>query len=265
MDDRRGAAATVAVPATGSATSSGSDGTLPGAVLLSKLGHELRSPLTGIVGLTRIMLLKLVDGSIVTAQQIHQLELMRTSAVQMLDTVDRVVAITKLDAVTSPPGSAFDCRTAITTVAVQAKPSADAHARRLIVEVPDEPVMMIGHEDALQRLLTELVDNAIKYTDQTDIRIRCHLAAHRSPVIEVSDGGPGITAEEQTSIFAPFFRGAAAEHHDVSGSGLGLYLAQQLTDRCGTTLTVHSTPSTGSTFVLRLNPLAISATATTSR
>jgi signal transduction histidine kinase len=264
VDDRQGAATTVDAHAAGSATSSGSDETLPGAVLLSKIGHELRSPLTGIVGLTRIMLVKLADGSITTAQQIHQLDLIRTSAIQMLDTIDRVAAIATLHAATSPPGDAFDCRATITAVVTQATPSADTHARRLIVEIPDEPVMAIGHEAALRRLLTELIDNAIKYTDQTDIRIRCRLTPYQPPVIEVSDDGPGMTADEQTRIYTPFARGAAAEQQHVAGSGLGLYLAQQLTAQCGATLTMHSAPSTGSTFVVHLDPPAVSATATTS-
>jgi signal transduction histidine kinase len=261
--DRRDAAATVDVQAAGSATSSGSDEALPGALLLSKLGHELRSPLTGIVGLTRIMLVKLADGSITTAQQIYQLELVRTSAIQMLETIDRVAAIATLQVGNSTPDDAFDCRATITAVVTQLAPSADAHARRLIVEVPDEPVMATGHEYALQRLLTELVDNAIKYTDQTDIRIRCRLTPYQPSVIDVSDDGPGMTVDEQTRIYTPFARGAAAEQHHIAGSGLGLYLAQQLTAQCGATLTTHSAPSTGSTFVVQLNPPAISTTANT--
>jgi signal transduction histidine kinase len=253
----------VDLQATGSATSSGGDERLPGAVLLSKLGHELRSPLTGIVGLTRLMLTKLAEGSVSTAQQVRQLEMVRTSATEMLETVDRVVAIANLDVATSPADDTFDCRTAITAVVAQAAPSADAHGRRLIREVPDEPVMVTGHEHALQRLLTELVDNAIKYTDQTDIRLRCRCEPNRSPVIDVSDDGPGMTAEEQSRIYTPFFRGAAAGRHDVEGSGLGLYLAQQLTAQCGATLTVHSAASSGTTFVVQLKPPATSAAANT--
>ena len=82
--------------------------------------------------------------------------------------------------------------------------------------------MATGDESALVRLLTVLVDNAIRYTDQTDIRIRCRGTPHRSPVIDVSDDGPGMTADEQRRIYTPFVRGAAAEHHGVAGSGLGL-------------------------------------------
>jgi signal transduction histidine kinase len=263
MDDSRGAGATLDLPATAGAARTAVEGALPGAVLLAKLGHELRSPLTGIVGLTRIMLVKLADGSHTAAQQTHQLELMRTSAVQLIDTVDRVVTIAKLEVTTSPADEVFDCRAAITAVVAQAGPSADTHARRLIVEAPDEPVLATGSEQALQRLLSELVDNAIKYTDQTDVRIRCRRTSLRTPVIEVSDDGPGMTVDEQTRIATPFVRGAAAEHNDVAGSGLGLYLAQQLTTPSRATLTVHSAPSTGSTFVVQLEPPAIAATATT--
>src|SRR6187431_136695 len=77
MDDRRGAGATLDVPATAGIARAAVDGALPGALLLAKLGHELRSPLTGIVGLTRIMLVKLAEGAHTPGQQTHQLELMR--------------------------------------------------------------------------------------------------------------------------------------------------------------------------------------------
>lgn len=263
MDDRRGAPGTVNVQTADSATGSAPDQALPGAALLSKLGHELRSPLTGIVGLTRIMLVKLADGSGTTAQQTYQLELMRTSALTMLDTIDRVVAIAKLEVATPLPDDVFDCRAAITAVVAHATPSAGAHSRRLIVEVPDEPVMATGDESAMLRLLTELVDNAIKYTDQTDIRIRCALTPHRSPMIEVSDDGPGMSVEEQARIYTPFVRGAAAEDHDVAGSGLGLYLAQQLAGHCHARLTMRSALPTGTTFVVHLNSPAVSAAAST--
>jgi len=264
MDDRRGAGATLDVPATAGIARAAVDGALPGALLLAKLGHELRSPLTGIVGLTRIMLVKLAEGAHTPGQQTHQLELMRASAVQLLDTIDRVVTIAKLEVTTSPADEVFDCRAAISAVVAQAAPGADAHARRLIVEVPDEPVLATGNEQALQRLLSELVDNAIKYTDQTDVRIRCSRTPLRTPMIEVSDDGPGMTVDEQNRVSTPFVRGAAAERNDVAGSGLGLYLAQQLTTACGAMLTVHSAPSTGSTFAIQLEPPAIAATTTSS-
>jgi signal transduction histidine kinase len=230
------------------------DAAVPGALLLSRLGHELRSPLAAVMGLARLMVVKLADGPVDTAQQIRQLELVRTSTAEMLDTVDRVVAIARLDTAPDRPEETFDCREAVTTVMARAEPTAAAHGRRLVLDLPDEPVVVIGQQDGLRQLLTELVDNAIKYTDHAEVRVRCRRPPDQPPTIEVSDDGPGMSIEEQERGWEPFERGAAADRGGPAGSGLGLYFARKLGTHCGARLDVRSTPAAGTTFAVQLTP-----------
>ncbi|MBG0568459.1 sensor histidine kinase [Actinoplanes aureus] len=233
----------------GSSAASGSTES-PGAVVLSKLGHELRAPLAAVLGVSKVMRSKLDNGSADPAQQRRHLELIQASTTQMLEIVDRVVAIANLDTATNTPPSRFDCRTTVSHVADGARARADAHHRCLIVDLPEQPTPADGDENALERLLTELVDNAIKYSDHPQIRIALRLAPGRPVLIEISDDGPGMSTDELNTVFAPFRRGTAADRGAIPGSGLGLYLARQLADRSGIGLDVHSSPGAGTTFTI---------------
>jgi len=230
-------------------------GAMPDVPLLAKLGHELRSPLTGILGLSRIMLVKLAAGPADPDQQIRQLEMLRTTADHMLQTVDRVVEVARLGiATTGTAPEPTDCRARIAEVMAAAGPAAEARGRTLILDLPDEPVMIPDHHDALPRIVAELVDNAVKYTNHTDIRVRAQPGRDHPAVIEVSDDGPGLTEREQARVGSPFERGTAAEDNAVPGTGLGLYLAHQLADRAGLQILLRSAPPAGTTFAIRASP-----------
>lgn len=223
---------------------------LPGAPLLSRLGHELRSPLTGILGLSRIMLVKLAAGAAEPGQQINQLELLRASAEQMLRTIDRVVEVARLDLPAGPAPEPSDCRARIAEVVAQARPGAEARGRQLLLDLPDEPVLIADRHDALRRILAELVDNAVKYADHPDIRVSARPQTENPAAIEVSDDGPGLTDEEQARLGNPFERGAAAERDEIPGSGLGLYLARQLVGAAGLRMVLRSGPPAGTTVTV---------------
>lgn len=227
---------------------------LPGAALLSKLGHELRSPLAGILGLSRIMLVKLSAGPADAAQQTRQLDLVHASAERMLRTVERVVEAARIDGLAAgrapEPG---DCRARIAEVAERARPAADARGRQLVLDLPDEPVMIVDGYDALPRILAELVDNALRYTDQAAVRVGARVLPDRA-AIYVSDDGPGMTDRDRARLGEPFERGAAAERQEVPGSGLGWYLAERLADRAGFRLLLDSTPGKGTTVTVQAGP-----------
>jgi signal transduction histidine kinase len=228
---------------------------LPGADILARLGHDLRSPLGGITGLARIMRLRLSSGQVDPAQLIHQLELVQASAEQMLTTVERVVEAARVDSEpVAPPGSpegrTDDCRDVVAAAAGTAAP--DGTGPRVLFDVPDHPVPFAAPPDLLRRLLAEVVDNAVRYTDGPQVRVRVVPATPDSPAaVEVSDDGPGIEAAERLRIFEPFQRGEAAAQQPGHGSGLGLYLARRLAARCGLQVDLTSTVGLGSTFHIR--------------
>jgi len=228
---------------------------LPDVDILARLGHDLRSPLGGITGLARIMRLKLSAGQVDPAHLVRQLELIQASADQMLATVERVVEAARVDSEpVAPPGSpegrTEDCRAVIAAVAGLAVPSGGGPD--VLVDAPDAPVPFDCPPDPLRRILTELVDNAVRYTDGSRVRVRVAPATPDAAArIEVSDDGPGIDAADRRRIFEPFLRGEAATRHPAHGSGLGLYLARRLAVRCGLRLDLTSTVGLGSTFLIR--------------
>jgi signal transduction histidine kinase len=123
--------------------------------------------------------------------------------------------------------------------------------------LPDEPVMADVDVERLGRVLRNLLGNAQKYSpEQGHISLRLQRDEH-AVCIDVTDDGPGIPVEQQERIFERFYR-VRGSVGTVVGTGLGLSIARGLVELHGGTLSVQSTPGTGSTFTVRL-PLPDSA------
>jgi signal transduction histidine kinase len=219
-----------------------------GAEVLSKLSHELRSPLAGVIGLTRVMLMRLAAGPADAATQVRQLEMVQASAARSLATIEQIVDLARIESgCVRPSPQLVDCRGVVTEVAAKLRAAAAERGLRLGVDVPERPVMVTSDPDILGRLLSELVGNALRFTDAGEVRIRLH--ASDGPVaIDVSDDGPGIPPDEQARIFEPFERGASAAERDDGAPGLGLGLARKQAGLLGSQLSVRSQAGSGSTF-----------------
>jgi signal transduction histidine kinase len=219
-----------------------------GAEVLSKLGHELRSPLAAIIGLTRILLLRLAAGQADAATQVRQLDMIQASAARSLATIEQVVDLARIESgrVGASP-ALMDCRGVLAEVAAELRAGGAERGLRLCVDVPQDPVVIITDPGILGRLLRELVGNALRFADAGEVRIR--LQAGDGPVvIDVSDDGPGIPLPEQDRIFEPFERGASAAEADDGAPGLGLGLARKQAALLGARLSVRSQAGSGSTF-----------------
>jgi signal transduction histidine kinase len=108
----------------------------------------------------------------------------------------------------------------------------------------------------LQQILTNLVDNAIKYSPdggKIDVRVR---EGDDTVTIEVSDEGIGITPDSQARIFDKFFRVDPEMARGIGGSGLGLYISKEIVRIMGGTISVSSRPDVGSTFTVELPVVA---------
>jgi signal transduction histidine kinase len=219
-----------------------------GAEVLSKLGHELRSPLAAIIGLTRILLMRLAAGQADAATQVRQLEMVQASAARSLATIEQVVDLARIGSgrVCASP-QLVDCRDVVAEVAAELRAAAAERGLRLCVNVPQGPVVITTDPGILGRLLRELVGNALRFTDAGEVRIRLH-AGDGPVVIDVSDDGPGIPLHEQGRIFEPFERGARTAEGDDGAPGLGLGLARKQAGLLGAQLNVRSQAGSGSTF-----------------
>lgn len=121
--------------------------------------------------------------------------------------------------------------------------------RTLCVHKPATPVRMMGDRKLLRRVIDNLLDNARKYSDG-DIVVRLHEAGDEV-VVEVEDGGIGISTADLESIFAPFFRADRSRTRDTGGVGLGLNLVRRIVIAHGGTIDVRSVEGQGATFRLK--------------
>ena len=134
-------------------------------------------------------------------------------------------------------------------------PIADTQpARRLRVDAPAGPLAAIDPSD-LGHAITNIVDNALKYTDGAiDVAVR---SEGGRVVVVISDEGPGMNADEVAHAFDRFYRGARRE---IGGSGLGLSIARRALERAGGTIELASDPLSGSRFTLTLAAVSPIAT-----
>jgi len=228
--------------------------------LLAKMSHQLRSPLAGITGLTRIMLLKARTSQADPTKLVQQLEMIRASAQRSMATVERVLDVAKVElAAAAAEFKPVDLRALLTEAAGASYQIAEQRATVISVDIPLQPIVVATDPEMLSRLLHELLDNALRFADPTEVHVA--VGSRTGQVaIEVSDDGAGIPDKDQVRIFEAFERGSGAAQAAPDGIGMGLYLARKIANRLGAVLSVSSQPGAGSTFTVAFGePPALSA------
>jgi two-component system OmpR family sensor kinase len=202
----------------------------------AELSHELRTPLARISGEAELALGRERQ----TGEYQQAFRSVYRDAEQMTRTVDALVAAARQES--GLARSTSDARIAITRASEAAKPLADANAVEIAVDMPQAPVRIPLESELVERILQPLLENACRY-GQT--RIQLTLERHGTKaVISVSDDGPGVTADEQETIFDPGVRGHAAQGRS-DGSGLGLALALRVARSAGGNITAQPSDSGG--------------------
>src|SRR6185295_15159407 len=216
------------------------------------LAHELRTPLAVLRGKTEFALLH--------PRTPEEYRRGLTSQLEELDALARLITqiltLARAEAGEIPLArEPVDLSALGAAVVEQLEPVAQAAAVDLACEAPDD-VVVTGDRGWLERLLLNLLDNAIKFTPARGrilLRVSRENGAAR---LEVRDTGVGIAAEALPHLFERFYRVDPARSRHPDGSGLGLALAEWIADRHGATIAVASRPGDGSTFTVRL-PLAV--------
>jgi two-component system phosphate regulon sensor histidine kinase PhoR len=132
------------------------------------------------------------------------------------------------------------------------QPRAEEKAIAYRIEIAEEPLLLTGFEDGLERVVMNLVSNAVKYTPEGgQVTVRAWTEEDQLR-LEVSDTGIGIPAEALPRIFTEFYRAKNARAMEVEGTGLGLVIAKDVVEQHGGEITVRSEVGQGSTFCVSL-------------
>jgi len=218
---------------------------------LASISHELRTPMTVILGFTG-GLLRGAQGPLTEAQR-ESLERVQRNAKLLLELINNVLDISKIEAgkmeVKLSPVS-------LPTLVRQAEADYGEAARKKGIEFRGEvaPGLDIVTTDSgkVSQLLANLVGNALKFTEKGTILVRAEPRGEERWALIVADTGLGIPEEEQDSVFEEFAQSDAPEHKGRGGTGLGLAIVQKLTLMLGGTVSLESAPGKGSRFTVLL-------------
>lgn len=225
---------------------------------VSSVSHELRTPLTSIIGYTEI-LHEGLTGTL-SPTQADLIEKIDRNGSRLLSLVEDLLTLSRvengsfqLDRVPT------DLRDAVRGATTEVAPTAGQQGVRLTVATPGSPVVVTGDAEHLERVVLNLVSNAVKFTESgglVDVALRMdqHVAT-----LSVCDTGVGIPHEEQANLFRRFFRSSVATERAIQGTGLGLNIAQSIAHAHQGTIDVESTPGVGTTVRFTM-PLSVPIT-----
>ena len=221
---------------------------------LANMSHELRTPLNGVIGFTRLTL----KTDLNTTQRDH-LTTIERSANNLLAIINDVLDFSKLEAgkliLESIP---FLLRNALDEVMTLLAHSAHDKGLELTLNIKnDVPDNIIGDPLRLQQIITNLVGNAIKFTEHgnIDVLVEQRALSNTSVQIEIQihDTGIGIPERDQSRLFQAFRQADASISRRHGGTGLGLVITQRLVREMGGDISFHSQPNRGSTFWFHIN------------
>jgi PAS domain S-box-containing protein len=218
---------------------------------LANMSHELRTPLNAIIGFSELMHDGKAGGP-VSAEQKEYLGDILNSATHLLQLINDVLDLSKVEAGRMEVlKSNVHIDEIISEVTQNVAPIMSVKELKLVREVPADLAPIVTDRRKLLQILLNLVSNAVKFTDQGEVHIRCQTAA-ATMELSVSDTGIGIKPEELPLLFQPFSQldGSLRKRHE--GTGLGLYLSKRLAILLGGELTVESEHGKGSTFTIIL-------------
>ncbi|HEY0376238.1 MAG TPA: ATP-binding protein [Pyrinomonadaceae bacterium] len=222
---------------------------------LSNVSHELRTPLTAIIAFVETLEDGALDDS---ASSRRFLSIIRRNAERMHSLINDILELSAIEAGTvKVEVSETQLRALVNDVLTAVARHAEERGVALVNEVAPGAVVL-ADAGRLEQMLTNLVDNAIKF-DRKGGRVTVSHERGTRDRITVADTGEGITPEHVKRIFERFYRVDRARSRELGGTGLGLAIVKHLARAHGGEVGVNSTPGEGSTFYIELPVLEVKA------
>jgi signal transduction histidine kinase len=215
--------------------------------MVANISHDLRSPLASIRGNLETLLLK--DDRLGPGERRGFLEAALRNIDGFQKLVEELFELARLESGQGRPRpESFHPGELAQDVVLKLRPQAEAAGVTLTAELPAELPLARGELGLIERLLTNLLENALRYTPAGG-SVRVGLAAEDGGTrVSVSDTGSGIAPEDLPHVFERFYRADRSRDRSTGGAGLGLAIARQIAELHGSRLEVESSPGRGSRF-----------------
>ncbi len=216
---------------------------------LANMSHEIRTPMNGILGFTALL-----RSTPLSQTQAEYLDTIESSSHNLLTIINDILDLSKLEAGKLVLEKAsFSLRQCIHTAIALLAPMAHEKKLELVSLVyNDVPDQLLGDSTRVAQIITNLVNNAIKFTDEGEVVLRAMVEEEDDKQvtlsISVTDTGIGIPEDEQSEIFSAFSQGRIFSDKTATGTGLGLSICKRLVAEMNGTISMQSTPGEGSRF-----------------
>lgn len=217
---------------------------------LAAMSHELRTPLNSIIGFTGMVQQGLAGP--INSEQEKQLGMVRGSARHLLDLINDILDISKIEAgQLKIMSEVFNLRKSIEKVVEIVMPLAGKKSIRLYSTIGDDISEIHGDQRRVEQIIINLLSNAVKFTDHGEINLHCH-SGNDSIIISVADTGIGMKPENLDIIFDAFRQVDTGIARVQEGTGLGLNITKKLVEMMGGSIRVESEWGKGSAFTVIL-------------